>query len=196
MSAQERLRALRRKETELAQDLASTVRLLEKDADEFAIPALDNLKTASPCNTSWADMVGDERVRHCGQCDKKVFNLSAMTRREAAAVLAEEAAPCVRFYQRADGTLMTTDCPVGQKKKRVRLSVLSACAAVATGAAAFMSLDRESQCPMERVPAGLHESEPRDLMGQTHEPVRVFQGAALPALPGSPRMGKPMVERR
>jgi len=193
VSADSRLQALRRKEAELAQDLASTVRLLDKDADEIAIPALDSLKVASPCDASWADMVGDDRVRHCGQCDKKVFNLSAMTRREAASVLAEEAAPCVRFYQRADGTLMTSDCPVGRKKKRVRLSVLSACAAVATGAAAFMSLDRETKCPMERVPVGLHESEPRDLMGQSQAPLRVFQGAAVVH---QPRMGKPMVERK
>ena len=204
MSAHERLQALRRKEAELAQELSSTVRLMDKDGDEAEIPALDNLKVASPCNANWADMIGDERVRHCGQCDKKVFNLSAMTRREAAGVLAAHETPCVRFYQRADGTLMTSDCPVGQKKKRVRLSVLSACAAVATGAAAFMNLDRESQCPtnrvpMERVPVGLQEAEPRDLMGQNQAPLRPFMGAAAAQQPPlqNPRMGKPvMVERK
>jgi hypothetical protein len=185
MSAQDRLRALRRKESELAQELASTVRLMdERYVGDMNMGALDNLKVASPCNANWADMVGDERVRHCGLCDKKVFNLSAMTRREAAAVLAAHEPPCVRFYQRADGTLMTTDCPVGQKKKRVRLSVLSACAAVAAGTAAVLNLGGQSSCPMAPAPAQLEEAPARDL--EVHEPAppRPFMGAALPIMGG------------
>ena len=34
-------------------------------------------------------MVGDERVRACGSCDKHVYNLSAMTRDEAQALIIE-----------------------------------------------------------------------------------------------------------
>jgi len=33
-------------------------------------------------------MVGDDRVRACGGCDRPVFNLSAMSREEAERVLA------------------------------------------------------------------------------------------------------------
>ena len=74
--------------------------------------ALHRLQIASPCTASWEQMAGDERVRHCGGCDKNVFNLSAMPEAEAASLLAEQRAGgvCVRFYRRADGTVMTSDC--------------------------------------------------------------------------------------
>ncbi|WP_426107626.1 hypothetical protein [Massilia sp. TSP1-1-2] len=74
--------------------------------------ALHSIKIASPCTASWAAMRGDDRVRHCNDCNKSVFNLSAMPEAEGAALLAANAdgALCVRYYQRADGTVMTSDC--------------------------------------------------------------------------------------
>ena len=45
--------------------------------------ALDRIKVASPCQVSWDEMEGDERVRHCSYCDKNVFNLSAMRQSDA-----------------------------------------------------------------------------------------------------------------
>jgi hypothetical protein len=44
---------------------------------------LDQIKIASPCSATWEQMVGNDRVRFCAECKKKVFNLSAMTRRDA-----------------------------------------------------------------------------------------------------------------
>jgi hypothetical protein len=82
---------------------------------------LDSLRVASPCNASWDDMVGDERVRFCGQCSKNVYNLSAMSRDEAEAVVrAKEGDLCARMLRRIDGTVVTTDCPVGLRKRRAR----------------------------------------------------------------------------
>ena len=73
---------------------------------------LAKLRIASPCKERWADMTGDERVRVCNGCERPVFNLSEMTRDQAEAVLATRGIkPCVRFYQRVDGTVMTADCP-------------------------------------------------------------------------------------
>src|SRR5947209_4826336 len=46
---------------------------------------LDTLRIASPCNESWDRMVGDERTRFCGRCQKDVHNVSAMARDEAEA---------------------------------------------------------------------------------------------------------------
>jgi hypothetical protein len=100
---------------------------------------LDSVRLAAPCNASWDDMVGDERVRHCGQCSKSVYNLSAMSPEEAEAlVVAQEGDLCARMYQRTDGTIMTTDCPVGLRRRRVRRA---AAAAVGAGlvAAGFLS---------------------------------------------------------
>jgi hypothetical protein len=62
-------------------------------------------------------MDGDARVRFCRECNRNVYNLSAMTEREAQRVVAErEGRLCVRFYQRSDGTVLTSDCPVGAKR--------------------------------------------------------------------------------
>ena len=79
---------------------------------------LSNLRVASPCKERWADMTGDEQVRLCSGCDRQVYNLSEMTRDEAEAVLAARGIkPCVRFYQRADGTVMTKDCPTRPRRR-------------------------------------------------------------------------------
>lgn len=109
---------------------------------------LDDLRVASPCNESWDEMLGDERVRFCTSCEKNVFNLSAMSRDEAEALLAErtEGELCVRFYRRADGTVLTSDCPVGVRKRRVRRLAFSAAGAGAMAFAASRFLT-SAACP-------------------------------------------------
>ncbi len=75
---------------------------------------LDSVKVAAPCPADWGKMVGDERVRYCDRCSLHVYNLSGMTRREAEALVTNtEGRLCVRFYRRADGTVLTRNCPVG-----------------------------------------------------------------------------------
>jgi len=83
---------------------------------------LDQIKIASPCAADWEQMEGDDRVRFCAECKKNVFNLSAMTRRDAEALLQEtNGNVCTRLYRRADGTVLTADCPVGLSMKIERL---------------------------------------------------------------------------
>jgi hypothetical protein len=92
-----------------------------KAMNTIALPA--KIQVASPCQARWEDMRGDERTRFCGHCQKNVYNLSALTKKEAAALIqAKEGRLCIRFYQRADGTLLTADCPIGlgHAWKRVR----------------------------------------------------------------------------
>jgi hypothetical protein len=75
---------------------------------------LGQIKIASPCSADWEQMEGTDRVRFCGECKKNVFNLSAMTRRDAEALIKEKNGDmCARLYRRADGTVLTEDCPVG-----------------------------------------------------------------------------------
>jgi hypothetical protein len=84
------------------------------------LPLLDNIRIASPCSESWEGMEGDERVRFCGGCSKFVYNLSSMTEREAQDLIAgNEGRLCVRLYRRKDGTVLTSDCEVGVRRKRV-----------------------------------------------------------------------------
>lgn len=73
--------------------------------------SLTDLKTAFNCPAKWQHMSGDERVRHCTKCSQKVYNISAMTRDEAVKLIEESGGKaCVRFYQKADGTILTRPC--------------------------------------------------------------------------------------
>ncbi len=86
-------------------------------------PFLESLKVASPCSVPWEGMKGDARVRRCAGCRKNVYNLSAMTRPEAEdLVRGTEGRLCVRFFRRADGTVLTADCPVGLRAVRRRMA--------------------------------------------------------------------------
>ena len=78
-------------------------------------------------------MAGDERVRHCAECNLNVYNLSAMTERQVLALIAESRGKrlCTRFYRRADGTILTQDCPwsfraMKRKASRLGVAVLTA----------------------------------------------------------------------
>jgi len=83
---------------------------------------LHTLKVASPCHAEWDEMQGDDQVRFCGGCRKNVYNLSEMPRDEAQALVNRlKGRLCVRFYTRADGTLLTQDCPVGLRAVRRKL---------------------------------------------------------------------------
>ena len=80
------------------------------------------ISVASPCHAPWEDMGGDERVRFCDHCQKHIFNLSSMTTAEATALVdAREGRLCARFHQRRDGTVLTSDCPVGARAHWRRL---------------------------------------------------------------------------
>jgi len=104
---------------------------------------LDNIHVASPCPANWDEMFGDDRKRFCGDCKLNVYNLSEMTRREAENLLYNsEGRLCVRFFRRADGTVLTKNCPVGwqavkQRVSRVATAVFSIVAGLFGGIFAF-----------------------------------------------------------
>ena len=117
----------------LEQDLAALDALLAEETREPP-SLLDDVRIASPCPARWEDMIGDDRVRFCGQCTKNVYNLSALPREEGEALLraaqtrevAGGAGLCVRIYRRSDGTVLTADCPDGARRKKRRLAVFGA----------------------------------------------------------------------
>jgi hypothetical protein len=85
--------------------------------------SLDRLRVASPCPASWDEMAGDARVRHCTLCDLNVYNFAEMTREEVQALLQRsEGRVCARLFRRADGTVLTRDCPTGLRALRMRAS--------------------------------------------------------------------------
>src|SRR6266480_117180 len=117
---------------------------------------LDRVRVAAPCDADWEQMIGDERARFCGQCNLNVYNLSSMTKSEAESFIAgNEGRLCVRFYRRADGSILTNNCPVGlraiQRKvsrftKAIASAVLSFLAGVGIyeGVSSLSSTDRFS----------------------------------------------------
>jgi hypothetical protein len=104
---------------------------------KFTSP-LDEVRVAAPCPAAWEKMVGDERVRFCGECQLHVYNLSGMTRREAEALVTNtEGRLCVRFYRRADGSVLTRNCPTGLRAMKERVSRLTR--AALSGALGFLA---------------------------------------------------------
>jgi hypothetical protein len=159
-----------RKVTVLERELTETDGLLQKlGGRRRGLPMLDQLEIAAPCKASWDDMVGDEHVRFCGQCEKNVYNLSSLPREEAEALLvAREGSLCVRMYKRQDGTVLTADCPVGVKKRRRRRAVAAAVGGGLMAAAAAIGMEHTTG----------------DVVGQTMGEPMVMGGAvALPPAP-------------
>ncbi len=133
------------------------------------LPLLDRVSVASPCPARWEEMTGTDQARFCGECKKNVYNLSAMTRDQAEAFLSQAESPCVRFYQRTDGTIITSDCPVGigRKRRRTLFASMAATAVAALAGLGFIATRRVHQGemamtgvvampePSQRVTAGL-----------------------------------------
>lgn len=147
--------------------------LMSQMGPQREIERLPNLRLGFACKERWEDMVGDERVRNCAGCDREVFNLSSMTRDEAEALLATRGlTPCVRFYRRPDGTVMTSDCPTGAKPKR-RLAVVAS-SSLAAGALLAPSAARADSTE----PAKWEAAPPP---GSTDGPETLPEAAADPA---------------
>jgi hypothetical protein len=145
---------------------------------------LDDVRIAAPCNAGWDNMVGTERVRFCGQCNLNVYNLSAMTRRDAERLIAEtEGRLCVRYYRRADGTILTKNCPVGLRALKRRLSRIATVTASAVlsffaGILTVAGLKDGSLLPATINRAVIKIKEP-DVIPITAEP-RPMMGAVAP----------------
>ena len=102
--------------------------------------SLEQIRIASPCPVEWDTMTGDDRVRFCGECRLNVYNIAAMTRPEALALVREaEGRVCVQLYRRPDGTVLTSDCPVGlraaARRQLARLVAKIAAVVMITGSA-------------------------------------------------------------
>lgn len=212
-----RLEEATREEPRLVTELDKLRKELHARAPRH-LPMLDNIRVASPCHERWDDMSGDEQARHCARCDKNVYNLSAMTRDAAETLLrAKEGKLCVRFYRRADGTILTADCPVGVRRKRVQLvAAAGAMTALAAGAAAMftrmgapqpvppsvhmvqggaVAMPTVETTPPFNGPVSVTQGEPvSEVMGDMAAPPRPH-APAPPHPVVHPRMGRPMMRR-
>ncbi len=86
---------------------------------EVHLDILSSISIATPCEARWEDMAGDEKSRLCARCNLRVHNFAAMTRAEVETLIgAATGRVCARLYRRADGTVLTEDCPVGLARVR------------------------------------------------------------------------------
>jgi hypothetical protein len=139
---------------------------------------LQEIRIASPCTAAWDEMHGDDRSRFCDQCQLNVYNLSAMSPSQAAALVREkEGRLCVRYYVRPDGTMLTEECPVGfQAARRRVLSRLSTAAAALAG----LFGSRWPQDDASAAPTKAAVPKPQSLMGSPAPPAHTMGRIAAP----------------
>ncbi|NOU28826.1 MAG: hypothetical protein HOO96_13050 [Polyangiaceae bacterium] len=115
-----------------ARALEEELRDAETELGRRRLPRLQELQILVPCEVAWDSMTGSETSRFCGDCQKQVYNLSAMSEREAQGFLESVAmqGACVRFYRRPDGTVMTAECDVAGAARRRRLRIGAAALAL------------------------------------------------------------------
>jgi len=137
------------------------------------------------CPASWKEMSGDERVRHCTHCDRKVYNLSEMTSFEARSLMMRhEGRLCVRYYLRPDGKIMNRDCGNGV---RIRARIGMALGAV-LGALSLLFVRGAAPTPIASAEAG-----DGDVHGRAAWLPPASMGA--PAVHTEPMMGDIQVEQ-
>lgn len=114
---------------------------------------VNKLRVAAPCPMNWDAMRGDERKRFCDLCGLNVFNVAELTEPEVRALVAKSKRKrtCVKLYRRADGTIITRDCPVGLRWIR-RRAVGLAGAALAAILSLFSVSDGQSKKDKEYKP--------------------------------------------
>jgi hypothetical protein len=106
---------------------------------------IDRLRIATPCPISWEQMTGNSRVRFCGNCQLNVYNISELSCSEAEALIAStEGRLCARLFRRADGTILTKDCPVGLRALRMRVSKKAAAVFATIAGISSMAFGQQS----------------------------------------------------
>jgi hypothetical protein len=127
------------------------------------LPVLEELRVASPCTVPWSSMTGDDQVRHCHTCKQNVYNFSALTRAQAEELIAaNQGQMCMRYFHRADGTILLRDCAVEYRPTGLVVAAFATAAAIA----ATVAYRAHVAHPADRLPAPtveiplIHKAEP------------------------------------
>jgi len=140
---------------------------------------LSFVRIAAPCRADWERMRGNERMRFCEQCSLNVYNLSNMSRQEAEAlIVGAQGRLCVRYYRRADGTILTGNCPVGLQALKRRASKFSR-AAISTVLSFFAGIGVLAGLEKAQSVMGAATEASRDLIEPV--PLEIFDPPEAPA---------------
>lgn len=135
-------------------ELRDQIALIDSVLEGETAALIDRVRVKTSCDEAWDAMEGDLARRHCGRCDRDVYDLEQMTREEIATLFAEhapEGLPCMRLRRRADGRVVTADCP-RPSRSRVVLRVIGAMAVgAALAGAGWYVADRVSCAVQEKI---------------------------------------------
>lgn len=104
-----------------AEQEAKAAELAKARANEPVKPfeAIENYKKATPCNAFWNNTDPSQRFRYCEQCHMQVYDFTGLEKPEAEELIwKRENRRNAPLFQRADGKFLTSDCPVGIKRKQ------------------------------------------------------------------------------
>jgi ankyrin repeat protein len=102
---------------------------------------LDRVSIEKPCTADWDKMFGNDAVRFCEHCAKRVHNLSAMTRRDAERLVKKSNGNlCIRYHTNKNKKILVRDAPVqitrlGRRVSQFAASVFTAALSVSSVAA-------------------------------------------------------------
>lgn len=115
----------------------------EKDTSGWS---LNLIEIPKPCEVPWDSMKGNDRIRFCDQCSKNVYNISDMSESQAMKLLIDsEGKVCISMLKRADGTIVSDNCPPilrpVRNSYRKLAAVISAAIALACSHASAFAAD-------------------------------------------------------
>lgn len=125
-----------------------------------------------------------------------MYNLSELSRNEAENLIREkEGRLCVRFFRRADGTILTKDCPVGLRAARLKfVRMAGVVAAFVAGLIGGNGLLRRCGTPLSCEPAVNHPAKLGNIAPMMGEAALLPATAGVPVMPKR-FMGKVAVRR-
>lgn len=149
---------------------------------------LDRVSVKKPCTMDWNKMFGNEEVRFCEHCVKRVHNLSAMTRKDAERLVKKSNGNlCIRYYTDKNKKIAFGDAPVqitrlGRRVSQFAASVFTAALSVsAVAAQGSARIAPENQAaPVQTNETKLNQSSggAANLSGTVKDPV----GAVVPGV--------------
>jgi hypothetical protein len=94
------------------------LRMTQSQEPYKPIPTIDKFAIASPCGSTWICKDDKEKVQFCEKCQLRVYDFSGMEMPEAEEMVYKmEGRRKFLLHKRADGKFLTSECPVGFKRK-------------------------------------------------------------------------------
>ncbi len=143
---------------------------------------VNKLRVASPCSVGWETMSSDERIRRCSSCELNVYNISKMTKTEVEDLIGNrEGRVCIRLYKRADGTVLTKDCPVGFRVYQKRVARFAgATLATILGLFSVSFGQKEDKKPVDAPKVKIVRTSNQNHKNNLSGVILDFQGAVIP----------------